>query len=149
MKAKHLLLLFTFSVMYSFGFAQCTEEGKEQCKKTVTCSQPKSPDISAALAQWKGSYTRNGVTYAVLLDISRKDGEVVSLLSIPELGIKNKAYKAALCCGKDLHLKPAEGNAPVSIVVSQIGSGSLKGKIYLEEQSGSSQYSLAMNTSRN
>jgi hypothetical protein len=146
MQTKHLLLLcFGFTTCLFVQAQECSKTSSESCEKVVSCSKPKGADFTNVLASWKGSYRRNGTVYDVFMDVKRRNGEVISFISIPQLGIENQESRMKICCGNEIHVSPGGGAENVTIKVSKVSEGVLTGKVYLEENDRYSQYALAMN----
>lgn len=146
MQTKHFLLLFFgFTTCLFIQAQECSKTNTESCEKVVSCSKPKGADFSNVLASWKGSYRRNGTVYDVFMDVKRRNGELISFISIPQLGIVKHESRMKVCCGNEIHVSPGGGAENVTITISKVNAGVLTGKVYLEENDRCNQYALAMN----
>lgn len=146
MQTKHfLLLIFGFTTCLFIQAQECSKTNTENCEKVVSCAKPKGADFSNVLASWKGSYRRNGTVYDVYMDVKRRNGELISFISIPQLGIEKQESRLKACCGNEIHVSLGGGAENVTITISKVNAGVLTGKVHLEENARYSQYALAMN----
>lgn len=146
MKSKLILLLVAGIFTSVITQAQICSSDKSYCEKISSCTPSKSQDFSAALANWKGSYTRNGTKYDLFLDVTRKAGKMVSFMSIPQLGLKDIPCDIVYCCSKEICFKPSVNNETLAITISEVKPGALKGRVAVGDAPFSTQYALALNT---